>query len=680
MGKDKMIRREGVQLSLFRGEPSPMPPALRTVGGNREPAAGAFQLSCEQTWTEREMAAWAPPESLSVSECAVEHRMLSTKNAAAPGQWTHLSYYTVEVMDAFTDPFVEQITVMASVQSSKTESIYNMIGYAIIQDPGPALVVMPSAKVLRKVNRRIEQMIRESPEMAKHITADPDDITRDEIRLDNMTIYFVTAGSSIDLRNIEARYIFCDETDEYVPIPGQGSPVEMAEARSTTFWNRKILHTCTPTVETGYINVEFEKSDQSRYWVPCPNCKGYQILDFWRIKHKGEVLGKWPKDKRDPDYIRTNRVARYECVHCGAEIDDRDKRWMLRLGTWVPEGHPIEKDGSVAIPRPRAMHRGFNWSACYSPWRSFSDVAAKYFQGKDNTEEYKTFVNLWLANAWKEMAQKRESSEILALRTETPALIVPSWALALTMGIDHQKVGFWAVVRAWNRDLTSHLVRQGFIETWEELEKWLFTDVYPVEGSDMVLPIWRAGIDIGGTETEPEEATMTEEVYAWLRRSGRGVVFGVKGASKGVGSGKKMKASVIDKMPGKGGRPIPGGIRLWIVDTGLIKDAIWSRIEAGKFQLNSDVDETYAKQLTAEAKERDKQGKFTWQVQGRKANHLLDAEMMAAAMADPECNGGVVVLKRAYGMPGTTGAGSVSNQGQQQVARSEYVKKMLGGR
>ena len=49
---------------------------------------------------------------------------------------------------------------------------------------------------------------------------------------------------------------------------------------------------------------------------------------------------------------------------------------------------------------------------------------------------------------------------------------------------------------------------------------------------------------------------MTEQVYQWLRLSGQGRIFGIKGGSRG-GGGKKMQLSVIDKMPGHG-KPIRG--------------------------------------------------------------------------------------------------------------------------
>ena len=46
-------------------------------------------------------------------------------------------------MDAFSDDKVDEITIMASSQVGKTESLYNMLGYLIDQDPSSTLFVMP---------------------------------------------------------------------------------------------------------------------------------------------------------------------------------------------------------------------------------------------------------------------------------------------------------------------------------------------------------------------------------------------------------------------------------------------------------------------------------------------------------------------------------------------------------
>jgi phage terminase large subunit GpA-like protein len=191
-----------------------------------------------------------------------------------------------------------------------------------------------------------------------------------------------------------------------------------------------------------------------------------------------------------------------------------------------------------------------------------------------------------------------------------------------------------------------HLIRYGWLPNWTELEGWLFRDVYYCSGGGgPIYPVWRGAIDTGGSGGGDGNVSMTEQVYQWLRIQGQGRIFGIKGASKALAGGKKMMMSVIDRMPGKGG-PIPGGLRLWILDTNALKDAFWSRVESGRVHFHKGTGEDFTMQLTAEIKVRDNRGRELWTLQGNQGNHLLDTSIYALAMADPECWGGVMVLPR----------------------------------
>ena len=86
-----------------------------------------------------------PPAKLTVSEWADANRVLTTDNAAEAGHWrTDRAPYQRAVMDAFTQPGVWKIVLMASSQVGKSEMELNMLGYVIDCDPGPILYVQPS--------------------------------------------------------------------------------------------------------------------------------------------------------------------------------------------------------------------------------------------------------------------------------------------------------------------------------------------------------------------------------------------------------------------------------------------------------------------------------------------------------------------------------------------------------
>ena len=81
-----------------------------------------------------------PPKPQTVSEWADENRVLTSESASEPGPWrTDRAPYQREIMDAFTQPGVYEIVVMASPQVGKSEIELNMLGRASGNDPGPLL-------------------------------------------------------------------------------------------------------------------------------------------------------------------------------------------------------------------------------------------------------------------------------------------------------------------------------------------------------------------------------------------------------------------------------------------------------------------------------------------------------------------------------------------------------------
>lgn len=105
-----------------------------------------------------------PPEDLTVAEWADRHRRLSPENSAESGPWrTSRTPYLREPMEAFTDPKIRKIVMVAASQVGKSELELNIIGYIIDQDPGSILFVQPSLDDARKFSRlRIAPMIRDS--------------------------------------------------------------------------------------------------------------------------------------------------------------------------------------------------------------------------------------------------------------------------------------------------------------------------------------------------------------------------------------------------------------------------------------------------------------------------------------------------------------------------------------
>ena len=304
---------------------------------------------------------------------------------------------------------------------------------------------------------------------------------------------------------------------------------------------------------------------------------------------------------------------------------------------------------------PRVV--GFHLPAILARSVSLSALAAKRIAAEvSDDEQLKTrYANDEQSLPYTPVALQTDAEKILSLNQGwLPPRAVPHGAIALTCGIDVQKRGFWYLVKAWMPNLSSYIIDYGGIEDWEQVQKLIFDTYYPVlvPGGlpvwtpDMAvppteyltgeaMPIWRAGMDSGGTETDGV-FTRTEEVYMWVRGNGGGVVHATKGASHAQAA--SVRRVIRERLPNTG-RPIPGGLPLYLLDTGTIKTVAMSRMinpeSSQPCRLHAGCGPDLADQLAAEHQIR-KNGKLVWvkKEKGGGQNHLLDCLMLADACAD----------------------------------------------
>ncbi len=97
--------------------------------------------------------------------------------------------------------------------------------------------------------------------------------------------------------------------------------------------------------------------------------------------------------------IEQGRLAWYECsnTQCGGRITDAHKPKMLERGVWVSDGQTVSPDGKVMGRRPGSKRVGFHLSSLYSPWRTFSDMAAEFIRAEGDVAATMNFRNSRLA-------------------------------------------------------------------------------------------------------------------------------------------------------------------------------------------------------------------------------------------------------------------------------------------
>lgn len=523
-----------------------------------------------------------PEPDLTVSEWADRYRMLSSKASAEPGPWrTNRTPYLREPMDCLSSNSpIQRVVLMFAAQTGKTEAGSNWLGYVIAYSPGPLLAVQPTVEMAKRLSKqRLESMINETPILAERIAPNRSRDSGNTMfskEFPGGMMLLTGANSATGLRSTPCRYIFCDEVDAFpLDVDGEGDPVSLAEKRATTFARRKILLTSTPTVKDfSRIETEYQRSDQRRFYVPCPCCGGMQWL-------------KWPQLKWENNDPAT---ASYECEICRERFPEIHKPVMLRKGEWRATA---PSDGKTA---------GFQLSGLYSPlgWLSWADMVDDFLRAKGDAPMLKSFVNTRLAETWEDdYSSKLDAAGMMERCEHYEPAVMPTRALALTVGIDVQDNRLAVSVWAWGRDEEGWLLDHQEIygdpsrpELWKQLDEVVLRE-WPHASGGKVRPDVIA-IDSGGH--------FTAEVYQYARERGRQGVVAIKGASQRGKPpiGKPSKVDVNHK-----GKTLKRGAVVYTVGSDTVKTTLFGRLKhnesgAGVLHFHMQTTGEYFEQLTAE--------------------------------------------------------------------------------
>lgn len=540
----------------------------------------------------------APDPSLWVDQWADEYMRIPRGNGAEPGKYrTDRTPFAREPMRCLSPehPAKRVVTKVAS-QLLKTQSGLNWLCASIHMAPGNMLVLEPSLSLAKRVSGRFAKTIDEVPELRERVASARSRDARNTIdtkEFDGGTLYITTAGSAANLAEVPARYIYGDEVDRWeASVDKEGDPVELAEARGSTFGrNAKFYYSSSPTIEgASKINELFLQGDQRHYYVACPHCGMHQVLEWERmvITRDGETV----------------TDAQYACAEstCGALIDESAKAEFLR----------DREAGGVAEWRAHAKGDGetvsFTLSALYAPlgWVSWVSLAKQYDKAKraldkGDPEPMQVFYNTRLARCW-DNAQERVKYSDLQERAEDYRLrTAPRGVLILTASVDVQHNRLELKIVGWGEGMERWVVDYQVIygdpatdAPWATLDEVLKTPVRHAGGR--LLEILAVGIDSGGHHTH--------EVYQFCRLRKHRHVLAFKGQSK-------PNRPVIAARPSKvdvhwRGAMDKDGAELWMIGTDTAKDWLHHRWKIpsgpGGVHFSTDLPEDYYKQLVAERK------------------------------------------------------------------------------
>lgn len=453
----------------------------------------------------------APPPLMTVSQWADEYRQIPAEYGADPGKWVSKNYQ-IPIMDAFTSKGVTKVVAMLGAQLGKSEILFNLLGRFIHLDPCPMLMVQPTVEDSKDFSKeRLTPTVAMTPVLA-------DRIHEQKSRNGDNTIlkklfpggYLSLVGSNAPsgLAKRSIRVLVCDEVDRFAPSAGtEGDPVNLAEKRTSNFWNRIIGLFSTPTDITSRIMREYMLGSQEEWRYQCPNCGEWHWVTIDDMKFEYDEYEKDGQKSYEVHHVW------WVCPDCGFKYTEAEVK--------------ASNQGYVCLNPGVTSVRSFHVNAFTSPWVHWNDIIREYLEAKNDEESMKTFVNTRLAEIYNPDSSIKDIEPLLA-RRETYKAELPDGVLLLTAAVDTQDDRLEYEIAGWGRGEERWGIEKGILlgvpdansNVWSDLDRLLAREFTFSDGR--TLKVARTFIDSGGH--------YTEEVYQYCQDRQYLQRFAIRGA------------------------------------------------------------------------------------------------------------------------------------------------------
>lgn len=453
------------------------------------------------------LAGMTPPDDLTVTQWAEAKRRLSAESAAEPGPWrTERTPYLREPMDAFTDPKVRHIVMVAASQVGKSEFLNNCIGYIIDEDPGSILFIHPTTIDAQEYSKlRIAPMLRDSPALRQKIAAPKSRDSHNTILQKAYPGGILTMCGSTEAHALASkpiRYVFGDERDRWATSAGnEGDPWDLAMARQTTFYNAKAVEVSTTTIKNASaIEAAYYTGTMERWNSKCPHCGEYHEIRWSDIRFE--------YDEIIVSHKKTYKVKKvyYTCPGCGCISTEAE---MKRApAKWIAENPEAYGQGT----------RSFWLNAFVSQWASWESIVLKYLNALGSTKKMQVVFNTCFGEPWEDRGDIEDEDSLLARREDYgkdkngEPVELPPGVLVLTAGVDTQDdrmeyeiVGHGFFGETWGIEKGIVMGRPDDDATWNKLDEVVFDRVMRFENG-VGLRVSMSFVDEGGHFTQSVRA------------------------------------------------------------------------------------------------------------------------------------------------------------------------------
>ncbi|TRD22088.1 phage terminase large subunit family protein [Palleronia caenipelagi] len=514
--------------------------------------------------TRNALQSLVPPPRLQLSEWIESHVILPEGVSAQPGP-VRLWPFQREIADAIGDPTIERVTLVKPVRVGFTTLLTSAVASFVANEPAPILCLLPAEADCRDyMVSDVEPIFAASPAVAKALAYDLDGDERNTLmsrRFPGGSLKVVAAKAPRNLRRHNVRVLFMDEVDG-MEATAEGSPILLAEKRTLSFPDRKIVLGSTPVhEETSNVLRAFAQSDARVFEVPCPDCGTLSEILWNAIR--------W--DEGQPE------TARWTCPHCAAGIAERHKPAMVAQGQWRATRPDVKGHAGFQLNALVSLHANASWP----------QLVAEFLSAKQDPTTLQTFVNTILGQGWRGAGDELDADD-LASRGEAFGLDkLPPEVLTISAGVDVQHDRLECTLIGFSQDETALVLGHEVIwgqwdddRTWSELDGLLkMRWAHPLGGS---LGVEATVIDSGDGSTM--EAVMRFCGPRQRRRIMAGK--GVAGARPFIELSRSRKAQAA---------------RLWLIGVDGIKVSLMARLaRPGSVRFSADLPPVWFEQLASE--------------------------------------------------------------------------------
>jgi len=590
-------------------------------------------------------------------------------------------------INAILDPRYQEIAVVASTQSGKSQAMNQIIlGYWLEYARHHTAFGIANRKIANRVYKtKLKPMFDAVPSLSALLprggAGSRGGFPTEQLLTNGALWLFLGAGSAADMSQATVESLVIDETDKADAEAASGkeaNPIEQMIRRTDAHQlTRKIVFTCTPTVKAGFIWKKYLEGTCGKPLFRCIGCGEW----FWfEWSWENQRIG-WEDDASEVSALET---AFYPCPRCEMKIHEEERLAMLRFPLWVHDGERIDRcsadeavaagpyseavvlqDGNafrVTGERIATRTESFWWNRLCSPFTTLGHLAAGLRKARENETSRHAVTIYDMALPYEGrlidtseisvdaiLEHMRYSDYRSGRKGRMPFRYDPERFLC-TSGVDIGKRELYLVVDVWEHDAEWFLLnswRCAFLLPYEyphpedpraifrgleHVRDYLIRGFHDAEGA--VFRPAAVGIDAHYQRVNRKNRRTVPEaeyqVYEFCRQYGLGTWRPVFGEDSLGGEGIVLP-SKLDRQR----------VVLWRVDTDILKCDIHNMIrlkpgQPGFWNLPQDTSREYARGLCAEKRVVDfddhNRERAEWVVEDP-FNHPLDAEVYSWAMA-----------------------------------------------